>query len=191
MSETFSKTGKTPLDVPRTSGPEVLAVSIEPATIDHFTEYLQIRHEAYEKEPEAFGIKQEDFTKKIKEKRDISLEEWEDDLKSENKFYFLVKNGSKVIGVGGAIKMKKEKNDEEEIWRIAHVYVKASFRGGVGKKLLDTILNKIESKGGTKATLFVSKGSKQEVARKLYTQRGFKISEEGSDYLGMELDLTQ
>lgn len=146
---------------------ENLNTTIKLATIDDWEDYKRIRLEVIENEPVAFYV-----TKYSKEKENNKSEnEWKNELQETDSFIVLSKNNNTPIGMARAF----VRNEEENQWHVASVYLNKNFRGsGCGKKIMNSILDEIKNRNGKIVTLSVI--DTQEIAVKVYEKLGFKIS---------------
>jgi len=164
---------------------ESLRVSIEIAQMSDWEAFRDIRLDSLAVNPEAFRTKLENAIER-------TPEQWQADLSSDKIFYVLAKANSalnRAESVAGAVKEK------EGIWLLVSVYTRPNYRKkGISEKVLSKTLEEIKNRGGTKATLFVHQGQKQDAARNLYKKLGFKEMESGKyhdrDFMTLDLDTT-
>ncbi len=150
-----------------------LEATIEIVTLqpDEWQEYKNIRIEALQNEPQAFGANYEDALKKPDE-------EWIDRVKAavtENKDIMLfARVDGKIVGMIGAYFHKSP--ETETVGNIWGVYVSEAYRGkGVAKKLMEKLLERLRAKGLHEAKLEVN--VEQSAALGLYQKMGFVIVE--------------
>lgn len=129
---------------------------------DRWKEYRDLRLEALNKEPIAFGSS-------FDEDKNISEEEWR--KRMENALFALSKD--KLIGM--IVSVQNNKIKTKHVANIFSFYVVSEYRGqGVGKKLINSVLTQIQkSKEVVKVKLSVN--FEQKAAIKLYQNFGFKI----------------
>jgi len=137
-------------------------IAVKKLEEDRWKEYRDLRLEALQKEPIAFGSSYD-------EEKNISEEEWRKRI--ENALFALSED--KLIGM--IVYIRDNKIKTKHIGNIFGVYVTREYRGqGVGKKLMDSVLTQIQkSKDVVKIKLSVN--PEQKAAVKLYQNYGFKI----------------
>lgn len=130
--------------------------------------YWELRLEALQLSPEAFGSSYEEAIQRIN-----PIEQVENNLRTEGNYTFGAFNQNQLIGMvtlvqESSLKFKHRGN-------IYAMYVSPKVRGkGVGKALITEAINKAKTiEGIEKLNLTVV--STNEPAKKLYTQLGFKV----------------
>jgi ribosomal protein S18 acetylase RimI-like enzyme len=144
------------------------ATEIRYLTGNDASEYWRLRLEALEGDPEAFSAS-------VEEHRSISLEEVRKRLGSEGGDQFVVGalQGGRLIGTAGFYREKNLKTRHKG--RVWGVYVTSASRGaGIGKRMLQTILKRVEEMEGLEQVL-LSVAATQTVAFRLYCDLGFEL----------------
>lgn len=144
----------------------------------YWEDYKNLRLEALQKEPQAFGSSYE------KEKL-YSDDRWQENLnqcqKHDGQWIVFASDGTQLVGMLGAYQTEEaKKNNTAEI--IA-VYVKEAFRGkGIAKMLMNKLLDDLKQSHLVSARLAVS--IEQNAALALYDRFGFLIIKEDNIMLG-------
>ena len=137
-------------------------------TASDASEYWRLRLEALEGDPEAFSAS-------VEEHRSLSLEEVRRRLGSEGGDQFVVGavQEGRLIGTAGFYREKNLKTRHKG--RIWGVYVTPASRGaGVGKKMLQRVLERVAQMQGLEQVL-LSVAATQTAAMRLYYALGFEI----------------
>jgi len=130
---------------------------------DDWEDFKRIRLEAFATDPLAFSPKQ------VREAANYSEETWKEYMTKREAVVLTAKENNKIVGLIGSYK------ESDEIAVIWGTYVNPSYRGrGIGKKLLQKIINSIEKDNSTKKIkLWVEEN--HHVAKSLYEQFGFNV----------------
>lgn len=132
---------------------------------EDWEKYKKIRLEAFQKDSLAFGTSHEEGLKK-------KDEEWKATLKKDGRYLFFAKVDDEIVGMVAAYQ-----EEGERVHHVAYVwgvYVRETFRGqGIGKKLMEALLDELEKNNVVKANLNVN--TAQANAVKLYESLGFQI----------------
>jgi ribosomal protein S18 acetylase RimI-like enzyme len=129
---------------------------------DRWREYRDFRLEALKKEPLAFGSS-------YNEEKSLSEEEWRKRIKN------VVFARSKDELIGMIVYVRNNKVKTGHITNIYGVYVVKEYRGqGVGKKLMDSVLEQIQ-KSGDVVKISLTVNPEQKAAVKLYQNYGFEV----------------
>lgn len=148
-------------------------IQIASPTIDDWEGFKNLRLEALQNDPSAFGSSYE-------KEKDQPNDDWKAKLErtvGENPKEVLIfaKDGDKYVGMIGAF--PKENN----VWNIKAVYVNPSYRGrGISKRLIQKILEQLDNKGAKAIELSVNTNA--EAAVKIYKQFGFRIYRTEKDF---------
>jgi len=143
-------------------------------TTSDWKQYKEIRLEALQKEPQAFGSS-------YNREKDRTEEEWRDKLsQSENSqgksFFYAVSEGKNFVAMGGAYQ------DENDEWNIISIYTKKEYRGrGLGQTIISSIIGELKDRQIKRAYLSVN--SLQKTAQRLYEKNGFIITRVIKDQL--------
>jgi len=136
-------------------------------TTSDWKQYKEIRLEALQKEPQAFGSS-------YNREKDRTEEEWRDKLsQSENSqgksFFYAVSEGKNFVAMGGAYQ------DENDEWNIISIYTKKEYRGrGLGQTIINSIIGELKDRKIKRAYLSVN--SFQKTAQRLYEKNGFIVT---------------
>lgn len=141
-------------------------VQLDPS---EWIEYKAFRLKALQKEPLAFG-------KSYEEAAGVGDEYWKERLidgqTNQKNFYLFAKEGNQLIGMIGV--------HSQDLIRCAHVaemvgmYVDDAFRGkGVGRMLVETLIEKLKQRGIEKVKLLVHTVQLPAIA--FYESMGFHI----------------
>jgi ribosomal protein S18 acetylase RimI-like enzyme len=144
------------------------ATEIRYLTGNDASEYWRLRLEALEGDPEAFSAS-------AQEHRTLSSDEVRRRLGSEGGDQFVVGalQGGQLIGTAGFYREKNLKTRHKG--RIWGVYVTPARRGtGVGKRMLQTILKRVEEMEDLEQVL-LSVAATQTAAFRLYCDLGFEL----------------
>jgi ribosomal protein S18 acetylase RimI-like enzyme len=143
------------------------ATEIRYLTGNDASEYWRLRLEALEGDPEAFSAS-------AQEHRTLSLDEVRKRLGSGgDQFVVGALQGGQLIGTAGFYREKNLKTRHKG--RIWGVYVTPARRGaGIGKRILQTILKRVEEMEGLEQVL-LSVAATQTVAFRLYCDLGFEL----------------
>ncbi len=152
---------------------------------DDWEIYKDIRIDALENNPEAFGA----ILDRLRTKSEQDLRE---DLIRDYQFYILAKsstNQKQAQAIAGAY--KKELGNG---WQVIAVYTRPEFRRlGMSEKIIQEVLREIKKRGGTHVSLNVTNMPEQAPARQLYEKLGFQRVKDdmsaGQFYVVMEKDL--
>ena len=150
-------------------------VSIRALHPEAWAAYKQLRLEALEREPQAFGAsyaeaieKPDSYWRERLEAVDSVLGPW----------MLFAESAGSLVGMAGAYA------DEHGVIWIISVYVTASERGcGVARRLMEAVLGQIASTSAvTRVSLMVNKS--QSIAVALYSSLGFRVKGEVPVTLG-------
>lgn len=133
--------------------------------VSEWEKYKSLRLEALKNDSLAFGSAYEEAA----DKRD---EKWQAPLQSPNNYLLFAKDKDDLVGMVAAYGEEGQK--VEHIAYVWGVYVRKEHRGkGVGKKLMEALLDELQAAGFVKANLGVN--TIQKSAEKLYESLGFEI----------------
>ena len=131
-------------------------------------QYMQIRLEALETNPDAFGSTAADFKR---QPREFYVRRLANNVKSPNIEMLCALDGDRPIGMMGLIRDAHPKRQHTAT--VTAVYVSPDYRGrGLGGQLLDEILKRAQAMGGVEQ-LYLSVVSSNQPAIALYKSRGF------------------
>jgi ribosomal protein S18 acetylase RimI-like enzyme len=137
------------------------------ATASDWKLYKDIRLEALENVPQAFGQSYTDAANQPDS-------HWQDILSQENRFFVLTEENGIVVSVAGT------KQITDDTWFVIAVYTRPAFRGkGIAKETIQEVLNELQKRGIKKAELSVNVD--QEAAIALYKGLGFSITRTAAD----------
>lgn len=150
-----------------------LPIDIVELPSDQWQSFQDLKLQSLEEEPIAFADK--DLTSK--KWRDRSEEEWKEILEGKisggrlgESINLFAKHSADLVGMVSAIILESE---EQKVARVQSMYVQKGFRGlGIGRKLLDDLLERLREKEINKIELNVV--STQKVAISLYESLGFE-----------------
>jgi ribosomal protein S18 acetylase RimI-like enzyme len=150
FGENISQREKT-LDRNRENDSEKLGIKIELATPDDWESCKRMRVELLSSSDASMIVNvKSEIDKKLKKEEVKKEKEWKEELSDKNKFTFLSKNGSEVIGMGRAKQKKKG------TWVLYSGYIRKEFQGkGIGKRMFALRLKEIINRGGIKALVGV------------------------------------
>lgn len=115
-------------------------------------EYRELRLEALQKEPSAYGTSYDSQKNKSDEAWQQRFRQYQE---GNGNWMIFASDGQQLIGMTGAYQEAEDKKDNSA-WVVA-VYVKKEFRGkGLGKLLLTTLLDVLAKAEITKAKLGVN-----------------------------------
>ncbi len=120
---------------------------IELATENDWEECKRLRVlEVSGEDAQMFGLSPEE----IEKEKNTTKEDWQNEIKNEDTFFVLSKDGSKAVGFGRAIREK------EGQWRMGWGYTEKDFRNkGFGTKNSMFRLKELLKRNATQAKLFV------------------------------------
>lgn len=141
-------------------------------------EYKNLRLEALQKEPQAFGSSYED-------QKNFPDEEWQNRLgdykKSDGNWMIFALNEDQLVGMLGAFQTDEDRKNNSA--QIIAVYVNDAFRGkGIAKMLMQTQFEILKKQHVQKALLYVN--PLQDAAFQFYKNLGFTIISQENKKLG-------
>ena len=143
-------------------------MEIREFTPDDLELYMQIRLEALETNPDAFGSTAEDFKR---QSPDFHQRRLKNNYESADLVFLCALDENRPIGMIGVVRNTHAKN--RHIATVIAVYVTPSARGqGVGAKLMDAIIERGRGMAGVEQ-LYLSVVSDNLPAIRLYQSRGF------------------
>ena len=153
---------------------ELREVQITMPTIEDLQGFKNLRLEALQQDPSAFGSS---YAKEVS-RTDEEWKAWLEKSLGEQsqELLLLAKDGGKYVGmIGSAPK-------DEKRWKIKAVYVTPEYRGkGVSKKLLQQVLRRIDANKNIEE-IELSVNTNATAAVNLYKQFGFEIQGTIQDY---------
>jgi ribosomal protein S18 acetylase RimI-like enzyme len=158
------------LDVFEPEKREYLKVETEMVVPEKVKKYVDIWLDAAKNTPNAFRSNKKAKTLYEDESKRTE-QEWIDKISNPDEQFFVLANNpdnkDEAISMAGAVKGEK--------WRIVNVYTKKDFSGrGVGRQVVEKVLEKLRNKGVKEVYLYVKKAPEQENAFELYKKLGFK-----------------
>lgn len=143
-------------------------MEIREFTADDIDLYMQIRLEALETNPDAFGSTAEDFKRQPQE---FYLRRLANNYESADIVFLCALDVDRPMGMIGVVRETNPKKQHTAV--IVAVYVSPNARGqGVGGKLMDAIMNRARVMEGVEQ-LYLSVVSNNAPAIALYESRGF------------------
>jgi len=140
-----------------------IGVEIRRVNTDEWREYRDIRLAALLDAPDAFGST---YAESVARDDAWWIERTRLSAESDEQAMFLAWSGSTVVGLAGTF-------FDEPDWVVIAMWVDPAHRGmGLGRRLLDAVIDFQRAQGATESVLGVVDGN--DAARALYEQYGFR-----------------
>lgn len=132
----------------------------------------------------------------LKKEEAKTREEWIEDIINEGSFVYIARNKQEAIGIGHGV------HYENDNWILDSLYiVKSSQEGGIGRQLVNNLIQEVKKRNGKRIFVFIKKGNIRSL--KLVNSLGFKESKffskmnlkraigDMTNYKMLEFDLTK
>ncbi len=150
------------------------SIAIITLSPSEWQKYKELRLEALQSDPEAFG-------RSYAEENAYGDEKWKQRLADTNVYSYFASADEKLVGMIGA-KIVEEENKKVAV--IMQMYVQKEQRGkGVGKLLMHKLLETLQKRNDI-VSIQLDVNTSQENAVKLYQKMGFTIIKENAKEMG-------